>query len=224
MEYPDEYCKEVRCVELEESSRDDLEYPDPSISDNGVLALPLSGEENLMSQEISTPVNEEREEGQIQNNSISGVLEQRPHDVQSSIDSHLSSYTDEQSPQVMSSKMSNFRNPKLIRSWSCREHYMAGSPERAGEMERTPGSGFEKGYPGRPDGLRRKFLPLTFDASTRLSMNGSPSSIGSPSVDGSRTNSMRTYANEDITSIQTFVAGMKEMVKLEYEKQHAGQV
>ncbi|KAG5066578.1 hypothetical protein JHK86_010309 [Glycine max] len=50
-EHPDECCKEIQSVKLEESSRDDLEYADPSVSDNGVLALTLYGEENVVSQE-----------------------------------------------------------------------------------------------------------------------------------------------------------------------------
>lgn len=179
-------------------------YPDPSVSDNRVLPLPWHGDENVISQEIPTHVDEDGEERQNQDN---GVLEQN---AQLSNDS----------PLAMSATELNCRNLKLTRSWSCREYYMTGSSERAGEIERTPANGFEKCFRGRPDGLQRKFLPLTFGVSTKLSTNGSPSSIGSPSVDDLRTNSTRTFANdEDITSLQTFVDGMKEMVKFEYEKQ-----
>ncbi|WJX51344.1 hypothetical protein P8452_37549 [Trifolium repens] len=179
----DEYCKEVRCVELEESSRDNS---DPSLSENGDSALTVSGGENGTSQEISSQLNEDSYDGQ--------------------------------SLRAMSGNMSNYRNLKLTRSWSCSEYRMAGSPE-TGEIERTPANGFEKGFPGRPDGLWKKFNPLNFDGSTRFARNDSQSSIGSQSVDDLRGNSMRTSGDEDITSIHTFVAGMKEMVKLEYEKQ-----
>ncbi|XP_028228933.1 uncharacterized protein LOC114409620 [Glycine soja] len=203
-EHPDECCKEIQSVKLEESSRDDLEYADPSVSDNGVLALTLYGEENVVSQEIPTPVNEDREERQ--NQLTYGVLEQRLDDSQLSNDF----------PLTMSETVSNCRNIKLIRSWSCREYYMIGSPEKAGAMHRTPASSFKKCFPRRPDGLQRKFLPLTYGSSTKFPMNGSPSSIGSPFMDELRTNNMRSYANEDVSSLQTFVAGMKEMVKLEY--------
>ncbi|KAL2329019.1 hypothetical protein Fmac_022446 [Flemingia macrophylla] len=196
-EDPDDYCKEVRCV------------------DNGELALPMSGEESGTSQEISTHLNEETEDSQIPENST--LLEQRLHDVQSTIDSLVCPSPDEQSPGVMSENMSNYKNLKLTRSWSCTESHMSGSPERGGEIQRTPANGYEQGFPGRPDSFRRKFLPLNYDGSTRLSRNGSQSSIGSPSVD--RASSIRTSADEDIPSIQTFVAGMKEMVKQEYEKQ-----
>nr|KYP68278.1 Centromere-associated protein E [Cajanus cajan] len=196
-EEPDDYCKEVRCV------------------DNGDLALSMSGEESGISQEISTHLNEDTGDSQIQENST--LLEQRLHDVQSTIDSLVCPSPDEQSPEVTSENMSNYKNLKLTRSWSCTEYRMTGSPERVGEIQRTPANGYEQGFPGRPDSFRRKFLPLNYDGSTRLSRNGSQSSIGSPSVD--RASSIRTSADEDITSIQTFVAGMKEMVKQEYEKQ-----
>ncbi|KHN19178.1 Kinesin-related protein 11 [Glycine soja] len=130
-------CKEIQSVELEESSRDDLEYADLSVSNNGVLALTLYGEENVISQEIPTPVNEDREEKQ--NQLTYGVLEQRLDDSQLSNDS----------PMTMSETVPNCRNFKLLRSWSCREYYTSSSPEKAGVMERTPASSFEKCFPGR---------------------------------------------------------------------------
>jgi len=194
-EHPDEYCTEIQSVGLEESSKDGLEYPDP------VLALTWYADENVTSQEILTPVAEDSEERLNQDNATDGVLEQS-----------------NDSPLSMSGTVSNCRNLKLTRSWSCREFYTTGSPGNVGEIVRTPASSFEKCFPGRPDGLPRKFLPLTYSASTKFSMNGSPPSIGTPSTDDLRTNSTRTSTNEDITSLQTFVAGMKEMVKLEYEK------
>ncbi|XP_019451000.1 PREDICTED: kinesin-like protein KIN-7E [Lupinus angustifolius] len=218
---PDEYpedCKEVLCVELEGSSRDNLEYVDQSVNNNEDLALSTSEEENGSIQEISNSSNEARGESQVQDNSSCGMQEQRPHDVRTTIISPVCPYPDEQSPQAMSENMSNFMNSKLTRSWSCTEYHMADSPERAGEIERTPANGFEKGFFGRPGGLRRKFHPLSYGSSTKLSRNGSPSSIGSPSADDFG-NSMRTSVDENITSIQTFVAGMKEMVELEYGKQ-----
>jgi len=209
IEHPDEYCNEIQSVGLEESSKDGLEYPDPSVRGNGVLALTWYGEENVTSQEILTPVSEDdREERLNQDNATYGVLEQRFDDAQLSHDSPLS----------MSGTVSDGRNLKLTRSWSCREFHTTGSLGNVGEIVRTPASSFEKCFPGRPDGLPRKFLPLTYGASTKLSMNGSPPSIGTPSTDDLRTNSTRTFTNEDITSLQTFVAGMKEMVKIEYEK------
>ncbi|KAI4300075.1 hypothetical protein L6164_033492 [Bauhinia variegata] len=208
-EYLDEDCKEVKCVE-DESSRDKSEDLDQSRSDYGVLAT---------GQEMLTSGNENGEVNHIQGNTTDGALEQRLHGVQMSVDSLVCTYPDERSPQAMSENMSNSRNMTLARSWSCREHLLTGSPEWARHLESTPANGFEKGFPGRPEGLPRKFPPLTYDAATRLSRNDSHSSIGSPSMDELRADSMRTSADDGITSIQTFVAGMKEMVKLQYENQ-----
>lgn len=179
---------------MEESSRDNSEYLNLSRSGNGILALPMSGEGNVTGQEMLSHVNEDREASQILDNSTYGALEQRLHDVQTATDS------------LGVAMSSNSRSVKLTRSWSCTEHLMTGSPERSGEMEGTPANGFAKGFIGRPESLRRKFPPLIYGDATRLSRNDSQSSI-------------RTSADEDITSVQTFVAGMKEMVKLEYGKQ-----
>jgi len=195
----EDYCKEVRCV------------------DNGELTSAISGEESETSQEISSHLNEDTGDSQVQENST--LLEQRLQDVQSTIDSLVCPSPDEQSPLVMSENVSNYRNLKLTRSWSCTEHHMTGSPESVGEIQRTPANGFDKGFPGRPDGLRKKFPQLNYDGSIKLLRNGSQSSMGSLSVDDLRASSIRTSADEDIGSIQTFVAGMKEMVKQEYEKQ-----
>lgn len=99
---------------------------------------------------------------------------------------------------------------------------MTGSsfPETAEQIESTPFNGFEKGFPGRPEGLRRKFRLLTYGSNTTsLSRNNSQSSSGSASIDDLRAQSIRTFADEEITGIHTFVAGLKEMAKLDYEKQ-----
>lgn len=157
---------------------------------NGILAPPMSGEGNT-GREMTSPLHEERETSQIQDYSANGALRQRLNDVQ------------------LTSGSSNSRSTKLARSWSCTEHLMTGSPEGSGETESTPADAFAKGFPGRPEGLRRKLPPLMYGDASRLSRNDSQSSI----------------VDEDITSVQTFVAGMKEMVKLEYGKQFVdGQV
>ncbi|KAF7810834.1 kinesin-like protein KIN-7E isoform X1 [Senna tora] len=217
-------CNDVQCVEMEDSIGDHSECLDPSRSDNGVLELTTTEEGNTPGHEVPTSVNEDCEGIQIQDTPTHGALEEeeRLPDVQRSGDSPVSPDPHEQSP-LATSPMSNLRNFKLSRSWSCREHLMNSSLESIGELESTPANGFEKGFPGRPEVLCRKVLQLRLDAATRLSRDGYQSSIGSPCVDELRANGMKTPGPEDITSIQAFVAGMKEMVKLEYEKQLNGQ-
>ncbi|KAM1457109.1 hypothetical protein ACFX13_035184 [Malus domestica] len=191
----DDYCKEVRCIEMEESSRD---------KNSGSLALSTveneitSGDASLAGQEmISTPVNADREGSQMQNGFAYGTFEQRLRDVQLTIDSIGSPYPEEQS-----------RSLKLTRSWSCRENFTAGSssPDKS---ERTPPNWLEKSFPGRPEGFSGRKVPLLhYDSSARLSRNDSQSSLGS-AVDELEGQT----ADEDITSVHTFVTGLKKMAK-----------
>lgn len=98
---------------------------------------------------------------------------------------------------------------------------MTGSSSPCEKVEQklsTPPSGFEKDFPGRPESFRRRHPPLNYGANMpRLSRTDSQSSFGSAFVDELKAE--KTSADEDITSIQTFVAGLKEMAKLQYEKQ-----
>lgn len=162
-------------------------------------------------------VNDDREANQVHDGlapTFSSV-EQRVHDAQMTVDPPVCQQPDCQSPQASLPNMSNLGNVNLSRSWSCREYSRTADPlVSAGELESTPANGIEKEFPGRPERFRRDPLHLKFDPAARLLRDGSPpSSVGSPCLD-----SMRTPGNEGITSLQNFVAGMKEMVKLEYEK------
>ncbi|XP_015892536.3 kinesin-like protein KIN-7E [Ziziphus jujuba] len=219
-EYSDEYCKEVQCVEMEESSRDknSESLALPAGGYEGTLALTLSGNTDVTGEGMmSTSVNGDREVSHLQNGFACGALEQRLHDVQMTIDSLASPCPEETSPHASAVDMSTSRSFSLTRSWSCRANLLTGSSS-PDKVERTPSSGFEKGFPGRPEGFGRKFPPLTFGSNaTMLSRNDSQSSLGSACMDELRENSVKT-GDEDITSIQTFVAGMKEMAKFEYEK------
>ncbi|KAK1572468.1 hypothetical protein Q3G72_033007 [Acer saccharum] len=104
--------------------------------------------------------------------------------------------------------MSSTRSLSLTRSRSCRANIMAGSSspcfDKIEQTDCTPPNGLETNFPGRPEGFRRKFS--LFNNGTKnasLSRNDSQSSI----------DSVRTSADEDITSIHTFVDGLKKMAK-----------
>lgn len=141
------------------------------------------------------------------------MLEQKLHDVQMPIFSRLF-LPNESSPQAMETGMMSSGSFKLTRSWSCRADLMTDS------IESTPLNWFEREFPGRPEGLRRKLPLLTYDANARsLSRNDSQSSIGTASIDEQQGKGTKTSADVEITSIQTFVAGLKQMAKLDYEKQ-----
>lgn len=205
----DAYCKEVQCIELEELSRD--QNRESTAVDVGTFSSGLSGNTEETGEEMmSTPVNANGEVSQMQNGFAYGRLEQRLHDVQRTIDSIASPYPDESSPHVP-------ERFNLSRSWSCRANLMTGSysPDKSNG---TPLYGFENGFPGRPEGFGRKLPQLTFGSNTmRLPRNDSQSSLGSASMDELTSQSGKA-GDEDITSVHTFVTGLQEMAKLEYEK------
>jgi centromeric protein E len=222
-EDPDDYCKEVRCIEMEESSKNKNSESHALRTGENEETLALSVSGDVSGQELmSTPVNGNREVSQIQNGLAYVALEQKLHNIKMTIDSIFSSYPDKPSPQAIAAGMTSARGLKLTRSWSCRANLMTGSsfPETGEQIESTPPNGLEKGFPGRPEeGLRRKFPLLTYGSNnTILSRNDSQSSSESASIDELRSQSIRTSA-EEITGIHTFVAGLKEMAKLDYEKQ-----
>lgn len=211
----DAICKDVRCIEMDEFNKD--ETADPlalsAVQNNGrVLELTVTGagdvEDEIMS---SSP----REASDLQNCFTYGALEQKVQGVQKSIDS----------PWSLAADMSSSQSLKLTRSWSCRANLMIGSSSPGFEMvqpsDNTPPSQFAKNFPGRPACSRRRIPPLNYNDNTaRLSRNDSQSSAGSAFIEELKGQNM-VCGDEDIPSIDTFVAGMKEMAKLQYEKQLA---
>ncbi|KAA8546039.1 hypothetical protein F0562_020510 [Nyssa sinensis] len=91
--------------------------------------------------------------------------------------------------------------------------------ETAWQSQNTPPNGFERSYPGRPERFGGMLPPLNYGAQIAgLSRNDSQSSIGSAFVDALKSQN-KTSADEDIPSIDTFFAGLKEMAKLQHKKQ-----
>ncbi|GLU02823.1 hypothetical protein SLE2022_200580 [Rubroshorea leprosula] len=138
----------------------------------------------------------------VQNGSTYDVLEQRLHDVQRTVDSLVRPYPNDSS--MVAADLSSSRSLRLTRSWSCRADVMAG--ENASTPPRS-----ERIFPGRPEGHGRKFPSLNYSTiNGMLSRNNSQSSLGSASLDD--VNRINNSADEDITSIQTFVAGLKKQL------------
>ncbi|KAF2301942.1 hypothetical protein GH714_030605 [Hevea brasiliensis] len=182
----DDYCKEVQCIEMDETARENKFEPH-SIStgeNEATLALTMFGASGL---QISTPTSGHREVSRMQNGFTYDMLEQRLHHVQRTIDALVSHEPDGTSPPTLATDMSSSRSMKLTRSWSCRENLMTGSSPylgKAEQIESTPPNGFDK--------------QLFWEAG--------------------QSQSIKTSADGDIPSIQTFVEGLQEMAKQEYEK------
>ncbi|KAH7852362.1 hypothetical protein Vadar_023915 [Vaccinium darrowii] len=208
-EDPNEICREVRCIEMDESRTDEISSEQVSLSTGNVA-------NDVME---STPP---RQVTESQSSTTYGILEERLQDVQRTISSLVGPYPVDPSPWAQGN-MSRSESQKLNRSWSCRAALMAGSSlpdfEKTGASQNTPVNGFERDFPGRPEGFHM-VLPLNYDEA-RVSRIDSQSSMGSAFVDDLNAQKIKNSADEDIPGIDTFVAGLKEMAKLEYEKQLA---
>lgn len=220
----DAICKDVRCIEMDESDKDgtaDALSLSAGQDDGRVPALTVSGVGELEDEEIMSA--SPREVSRPQNSYNYGALEQKVQDVQKTIDTLFGTCPAEPSPWSLSTDMSSSGSPKLTRSSSGRPNFLIGSSspgyyEMLQPNEKTPPNQSAKFFPGRPAHSQRRIPPLDYnDHTARLSRNDSHSSVGSVLLDELKGQN-RVPGDEDIPSIDTFVAGMNEMAKLQYEK------
>lgn len=197
-EESNDICKEVRCVETDESTNDQT-----GISNDETESVSVSGPAGV---------------NQLRNRVDIGLLEQNFQDLQNTINSLVTPpYGDEE--QEVQSQISNSTSFKLTKSRSCRPNLMISSAPP--EFENTPPNDFETRFPGRPEvGMHRKQWDLPPPdyggaASGRLLRSDSQSSLGSTILDDGKN---KTSGEEDIPSVDTFVAGLKKMAKLQYDQ------
>lgn len=221
-------CKVVRCIEIDESVKDKKsELVVNGDNDGRISMLRTSPAEDSVDQELLPPPL--RRARNTENGFVNGTLDRKTPDVQETSDSLVRPYLNGRQLWDFSADMSSSRSLKLTRSLSCRANIMAGSSspdhDAVEQTETTPPNGMEKNFPGRPESVRRrhwKIPPLVFGAnSTRLSRNDSQSSSGSAFLDELKSENL---GDEDIPSIDNFVAGLKEMAKHQYESKMIDQV
>lgn len=207
---PDDQCKDVRCIEMEESRVDERfqSHASPAGENGQILAS-------------TTFANGSSRRSSHQNGFLYGTLEERIQDVQRSIDSLASHYPDNSASQDDAADASSSRSLNFSRRRGCRANLVNGSffpPGKEEFSERTPPSEAENEFTERPGAFRR-FSLLDFNSnSANLSRNGSHSSRGTDFIEDLKSQSSKNIADEEITSVQTFVAGLKD-AKLQYEKQ-----
>ncbi|KAI4376081.1 hypothetical protein MLD38_013875 [Melastoma candidum] len=191
-EASDEYCKDVRCVDTEVSSRG---------NDSGVLA---SSPDECLSQAVdgdtiepdsaSGPVLDDQEENDVETFSHYGALEQRLNHVQKTIDSLVPPDVDDMSPEDLG--------------------------ECAGDKIEATASELRRSFTGQPEGVKKNSPLLSYDVGTvQLSRNSSQSSLESTSI--ARSVGAMPDEDVDIPSINAFVSGLKEMADA-YENQLSG--
>lgn len=201
-EESNDICKVVRCVETDESTNDHIASESADISNGEIDSVSGPSERNHFRNRVNI-----------------GSLEQNFQDLQNTINSLAEPpYVDEE-PEVQS-QISNPTSFKLTKSRSCRANLMTSSS--LPEFKNTPPTDFETEFTGRPDiGNHRKLWDLPsseFDgaASKRLLRSDSQSSLGSTMLEDGKSKT----GEEDIPSVDTFVAGLKKMAKLQYDQVH----
>ncbi|XP_010263901.1 PREDICTED: kinesin-like protein KIN-7F isoform X2 [Nelumbo nucifera] len=220
----EDLCKEVRCIEMEESSTDrNVESNALSPEENDkLLALTENRNRGTTEELISTPLETDKDLKHTSTISSYDALEQKLQDMQKTIACLVNPYPDEPSPWPPEAELSSSRGMKLTRSQSCRATLMTSSSSWFGKQEQnqnTPQSGFEKVFPGRLDGFQKNLSALNYGSNTEsLSGKDSQNSEGSASTNELKADNVKTSV-EDVTSIQSFVEELKEMAKLQYDNQ-----
>ncbi|PIN06247.1 Kinesin-like protein [Handroanthus impetiginosus] len=219
----DEICKEVRCIETNKTH----ESLGQSTSESEVSMPVLSESQNSSIVEQQASSTSPRQVNGTDNGHSYGVLEQRFQGLQKSVDSLFRTYPDTLSPGPPSAAWGSL---KLTRSRSCRANLMTGLPdfEMAEQSESTPPTVLDKNYTGRPEGIfprkQWKLPPVIYGTNSgRLSRNDSLSSDYSSYLDEIK-NQNSGHGDEDIPTLGSFVAGLREMAKLQYENQTEHQV
>ncbi|CAI9294414.1 unnamed protein product [Lactuca saligna] len=85
-----------------------------------------------------------------------------------------------------------------------------------------PPNDFDKGFPGRLERKLWELPPPEYGGATSggLLRSDSQSSLGSTLLDEVNARKGKTSGEEDIPSVDTFVAGLKKTAKLQYDQKH----
>ncbi|KAL8553090.1 hypothetical protein ACS0TY_001663 [Phlomoides rotata] len=226
----DETCKDVRCIEVDGPAKDrpyTSSRHSTSESEESVPILSEPGRNGRIIEQQSLP----RQVNGTDNNSYSSsALEQNIEGVQTTISSLVRPYSDASPSDAPSASMTPSGSLKLTRSQSCRANLITVSPciDMDERNETTPPTVLERNFTGRPDVVFQrkhwKLPPVIYGASNiaRLSRNDSLSSDYSPFADETK-NHNSIGGDEDIPTLGSFVAGLREMAKLQFDNQTSDQ-
>ncbi|MCL7043469.1 hypothetical protein MKW94_012705 [Papaver nudicaule] len=227
----EELCKEVGCIEIEESrTNGKIISSDLSTEEHEEVGPlePLAVNENGYAddQELVLTIKKRDDELAQADSAVKySALEQKLQDVQKTIDCLVNPVSSDESASPWTSAAGSSCGRKsfqLMRSRSCKATIMNGSssPRFQSEQYERPLYTYEKCYTGMPEAFQTNYSPSNFGADIKkLTRKNSQASERSASLDDLKPLSDKNPEKEDITSIQSFVADLKEMAQLEYEKQ-----
>ncbi|XP_073292658.1 kinesin-like protein KIN-7F [Primulina huaijiensis] len=221
-EYSDDMCKEVGCIEMAESEQDGSNGENRERSPNAwQLRYESIAQETAGA--LSTRISD------LESGHSFGLLEQKFQDLQKTIDSLVVPYPESSSPGATSTSMTGSEGLKMTPSRSSRANLTVGSPdfEMPEQSESTPPTVLEKTFTRRPESVFQrkhwKIPPVIYGVNNEASSrNDSLSSDSGSFID--ETNGKNAQGDEDIPTLGSFVAGLKEMAKLQYENQSMDQV
>lgn len=215
--------KEVRCIEMDESSQSRAcESFGQSTSNNEQMlqAWVEPGNGHIVDHEMLL-ASSRQVSGAA--NGYSYDAEHRVQDVRNITDSVFRPYPDSSSSGARSTSLVSSGSIKLSRSRSCRASLMTclSDFETAEESQSTPPHVFENDFTGRPESgaLRKhwKLPPTIYGANNaKFTRSDSLNSDCSSFIDEAK-NQSSSRGEEDIPTLGSFVAGLKEMAKLQYE-------
>ncbi|CAK9148245.1 unnamed protein product [Ilex paraguariensis] len=193
-------CKEVQCIEVQSNLR------------------------NINSGEISSPRKGDKNLGTVHTRRTYNALKQKILDLQETIDGLVDSYPLEQSPCSSDTDTSGSRSVKISRSTSCTAilRTMTSPPqhEKAEQNENTPPNGFEKDFPGRPEGHQLKLSEFKPAAKSQKPCGeDTPISVRSVSVDENEQN-IKMSDELDIATLHNCAEDLTEQAKPKSEELH----
>ncbi|XP_025824270.1 LOW QUALITY PROTEIN: kinesin-like protein KIN-7F [Panicum hallii] len=203
----EDLCKEVRCIETNETE------------ENECLESSAMGSSSLQDSNVGSSMHG--------NNDPNPSVNSRQHDVSPiTLEQHLENVKKPFANLVMDlgSSTRNSSSSKVIgRSRSCRSLMGSTLFEDLEKEDCTPPSRHFMDHPGRPEGCQRRVSALNYDAeSETLSRAGSMLSEITTARDGLKANGS-VAGDTEFAGIGEFVAELKEMAQVQYQKQRGDQ-
>ncbi|CAN6563261.1 unnamed protein product [Malus baccata var. baccata] len=214
----EDFCKEVRCIEMEESGTN--RYIVSNISDSSASRYQNS---NMSSPFANTATSglTTVESGDGTNQELESPLpKQKGFVVPSS----------ERTPQWLHEKEMFCPSVVMLRrSRSCKARLMNNSSpwwlELVEKNESTPAIEFEKKFIGRPEGFQKKLPSLNYGAETeRLSRNASQASARSAAIDERKAQDTKSTTDDKVSESSTLVEGAEETTDTQSNTQLADSV
>ncbi|KAL6903418.1 hypothetical protein ACP4OV_004231 [Aristida adscensionis] len=203
----EDLCKEVRCIETDETEG------------NGHLGSSAAGSNSLQDSNVGSSAH-----GNIESDPPGNS---RQHDASPiTLEQHLENVKKPFANLVqdLGSSTRNSSSSRVIgRSRSCRSLMGSTLLEELEKADSTPPSRSFMDFPGRPEGCQSRGSALNYDAESEiLSRAGSMLSEITATRDGPKANSS-VAGDTEFAGIGEFVAELKEMAQVQYQKQHGDQ-